>query len=73
MRGLPPLMDHTAPLNHHRASPFLHGTECAKEITSRELINIYRGNLATGLQSRLPIISPGAAQHENRMKYYAAI
>jgi hypothetical protein len=46
---------------------------CADEINSRELINIYRGNLATGLQSRLPIISPGAAQHENRMKYYAVI
>ena len=60
-------------LNHHRASPFLRGTVCADEINSRELINIYRGNLATGLQSRLPIISPGAAQHENRMKYYAVI
>ena len=69
-------MDQTAlaqPQGVHRASPSLRGTDCADEINSRELINIYRGNLATGLQSRLPIISPGAAQHENRMKYYAAI
>jgi hypothetical protein len=51
----------------------MRGTECEDEVNSRELINIYRGNLATELESRLPIISPGAVQHENRMKYYAVI
>ena len=48
-------------LNHHRASPYMRGTEC-EEVTvknSRELRNIYRANLATGQDSRLPLFSEG--------------
>ena len=46
-------------LNHHRASPYMRGTECEEVKNSRELRNIFRANLATGQDSRLPIISEG--------------
>jgi hypothetical protein len=37
----------------------MHGTDCEKEVSSRELRNVYRSNLATGLEFRLPIIQAG--------------
>ena len=46
-------------LNHHRASPYMRGTECEEVENSRELRNIYRANLATGQDSRLPLFSEG--------------
>ena len=46
-------------LNHHRASPYMRGTECEEVKNSRELRNIYRANLATGQDSRLPLFSEG--------------
>ena len=46
-------------LNHHRASPYMRGTECEEVKNSRELRNIFRANLATGQDSRLPLFSEG--------------
>ena len=46
-------------LNHHRASPYMRGTECEEVKNSRELRNIFRDNLATGQDSRLPLFSEG--------------
>ena len=43
-------------LNFHRRSPTMRGTECEDEISSRELRNVYRPNLATGQESRLPVL-----------------
>jgi hypothetical protein len=37
----------------------MRGTECEEVKNSRELRNIFRANLATGQDSRLPIISEG--------------
>ena len=59
-------------LNHHRASPYMRGTECEEVKNSRELRNIFpsRANLATGQDSRLPIISEGSLQqiHYNKLQ-----
>jgi hypothetical protein len=37
----------------------MRGTDCEREESSRELRNVYRSNLATGLEFRLPIIQAG--------------
>ncbi len=44
-------------LNHHRA--FMRGTECEEENNSKELRNIFRANLATGPDSRPPVLLAG--------------
>jgi hypothetical protein len=49
-------------LNHHRASPYMRGTECEEVKNSRELRNIFRANLATGQDSRLPLFSKGGGE-----------
>ena len=46
-------------LTYHRASPYMRGTACGEEISSRELRNIYRSHLATGQDSRPHILSAG--------------
>ncbi len=46
---------------HHRASPAMRGTDCEREESSRELRNVYRSNLASGLELRLPIIPAGTS------------
>ncbi len=46
-------------LTHHSTSPAMRGTACEKGDSSRELRNVYRSNLATGLEFRLPIIPAG--------------
>ena len=43
-------------LNFHRRAPAMRGTECEQESSSRELRNVYRPNLATGFESRLPVL-----------------
>ncbi len=46
-------------LTHHRASPYMRGTECAQEENSRELRNIFRANLATRQDSRPSVLVAG--------------
>ncbi len=46
-------------LTHHSTSPAMRGTACEKGDSSRQLRNVYRSNLATGLEFRLPIIPAG--------------
>ncbi len=48
-------------LIHHRASPAMRSTDCEREESSRELRNIYRSNLASRLELRLPIIPAGTS------------
>jgi hypothetical protein len=48
-------------LIHHRASPAMRGTDCERKESSRELRNVYRSNLASGLELRLPIIPAGTS------------
>ncbi len=57
-------------LNHHRASPYMRGTQCEEVKNSRELRNIFRANLATGQDSRLPLFSEGSLQqiHYNKLQ-----
>ena len=40
----------------------MRGTECEEESSSRELRNIYRTNLATGLAQRLPVFTTGTVR-----------
>ena len=46
-------------LDYHRRAPAMRGTECELESSSRELRNVYRSNLATGLELRLPVLHAG--------------
>ena len=52
-------------LSHHRASPYMRGSECEKVGSGRELRNIYRANLATGQDSRCPVFSAGICEYNS--------
>ena len=49
-------------LDYHRRAPAMRGTECELESSSRELRNVYRANLATGLELRLPVLHAGTVR-----------
>jgi hypothetical protein len=51
-----PLLCHSS-----QSIPAMRGTDCEREESSRELRNVYRSNLASGLELRLPIIPAGTS------------
>ena len=51
-------------LNHHRGHVRNRGTTCEDEESARELRNVYRTNLASGLARERPVFAPGTKKDE---------